>query len=212
MPGVEEIGELLLPYSGQRLSSEALGLFQSYLALIMKWNSKFNLTAIRDPEQIVTRHFGEGVFAAQFVPEGARTLMDLGSGVGIPGIPLQIVHPALAVTLVEAQQKKAAFLQEAVRQLGLSSSVRAERAEQIPAKFDVVALRAVEKMDEMLPVAARHVTDRGSLLVLTTKNAHLNGLNCGPGFTWREFALPAGARSVLRVGTRADVPRGTRAA
>jgi len=160
----------------------------------------------------VTRHFGEGVFAAQFVPEGARTLMDLGSGVGIPGIPLQIVLPALAVTLVEAQQKKAAFLQEAVRQLGLSSSVRAERAEQIPAKFDVVALRAVEKMDEMLPVAARHVTDTGSLLVLTSKNAHLNGLHCGPGFTWREFALPAGARSVLRVGTRADVPRGTRAA
>ena len=69
MPGVEQIGQLLLPYSGQRLSSEALGLFQSYLALIMKWNSKFNLTAIRDPEQIVTRHFGEGVFAAQFVPE-----------------------------------------------------------------------------------------------------------------------------------------------
>src|ERR1700731_935368 len=180
MPGVEQIGELLLPYSGQRLSSEALGLFQSYLALIMKWNSKFNLTAIRDP--------------AQIVPEGARTLMDLGSGVGIPGIPLQIVHPALAVTLVEAQQKKAAFLREAVRQLGLASSVRAERAEQIPAKFDVVALRAVEKMDEMLPVAARCVADNGSLLVLTTRDVQLN---CGLRFTWREFSLPAGARSVL---------------
>jgi 16S rRNA (guanine527-N7)-methyltransferase len=212
MPGVEEIGELLLPYSGQRLSSEALGLFQSYLALITKWNTKFNLTAIRDPEQIVTRHFGEGVFAAQFVPEGAQTLMDLGSGVGIPGIPLQIMHPKLAVTLVEAQQKKASFLREAVRLLGLSSSVRAERAEQIPTRFDVVALRAVEKMDEVLPVASRCVTDGGSLLVLTTKDVQRNGFNCGLGFTWREFTLPAGARSVLRVGVRADVPRGTRTA
>ena len=98
--------------------------------------------------------------------------------------------------------------------MGLASSVRAERAEQIPAKFDVVALRAVEKMDEMLPVAARHVTDTGSLLVLTSRNPQLtfNGLNCGPRFTWREFSLPAGARSVLRVGVRADVPRGTRTA
>jgi 16S rRNA (guanine527-N7)-methyltransferase len=209
MLAVEEIGELLLPFSGQRLSSKDLGLFQGYLQLILKWNAKFNLTAIREPEQIVTRHFGEGVFAARYVPEGARTLMDLGSGAGIPGIPLQIVHPKLAVTLVEAQQKKASFLREAVRQLGLSSSVRAERAERIDDKFDVVALRAVEKMDEMLPVAARCLKDTGSLLVLSTHDAQVEGLS---DFSWREFALPAGARSVLRVGLRTDVPRGTRGA
>lgn len=204
---LEEIGELLLPYSGERLSTERLGLFQTYLALILKWNAKFNLTALRDPVQIVTRHFGEGVFAARFVTAKARTLMDLGSGVGIPGIPLQIVHPNLAISLVESQQKRASFLREAVRHLALASTVVAGRAEEINAQFDVVAMRAVEKMDEMLPVAADCLKSAGTLLVLTTHTAPTNKL---PEIVWSEYPLPGAIHSVLRVGVKlVDVPRGT---
>ena len=195
-----EIARLLAPFGA--VSAGELQQFRGYLELILKWNAKFNLAAVREPEQIVTRHFGEGVFAAGYVLPGAGTLMDLGSGVGIPGVPIAIMRPELMVTLVEAHGKKAAFLREVVRSLGLRATVRAERAELVRERFDVVALRAVERMGEMLPVARSRIREGGSLLVLagaaTTFEAE--------GVVWEEFAVPGAARSVLRVGT---VPRGT---
>jgi 16S rRNA (guanine527-N7)-methyltransferase len=197
---VAEIARLLAPFG--TVSAGGLRQFQVYLELILKWNAKFNLTAVREPEQIVTRHFGEGVFAAAYVPPRSRTLMDLGSGVGIPGVPIAIMRPELTVTLVEAHGKKASFLREVVRSLGLRATVRAERAELIGEHFDVVALRAVERMGEILPVALKLTREGGRLLVLagaaTTFEAE--------GVVWEEFAVPGAARSVLRVGS---VPRGT---
>lgn len=208
----EEIGELLFPYSGDGLSRESLGLFQTYLTLILKWNAKFNLTSLRAPAEIATRHFGEGVFAARFVPAGARTVMDLGSGLGIPGIPMQIMRPDLAVSLVESNRKKASFLLEAARQLRLRSTVLAKRAEEVENKFDVVALRAVEKMEEMLAVATGCMEKDGVLMVLATQSIPAVRLR---GIDWEEYPLPNAIHSVLRVGRSsqsgeaANVPRGT---
>jgi 16S rRNA (guanine527-N7)-methyltransferase len=203
MVSTEEIARLLAPFGV--VSAGGLGQFQAYLELILKWNAKFNLTAVREPEQIVTRHFGEGVLAAGHVPNGARTLMDLGSGVGIPGVPIAITRPEVAVTLVEAHGKKAAFLREVVRSLGLNATVRAERAESVAEQFDVVALRAVERMGEVLPVALKRVREGGRILVLSGPATEFGEAG---GVVWEELAVPGATRSVLRVGT---VPRGTSA-
>src|SRR6202021_2800782 len=94
--------------------------------LLLKWNSRTNLTAIRDPEEIVRRHFGESLFTGTQLPE-ATTLLDFGSGAGFPGLPIQLLLPNLQVTLAESQNKKATFLREVIRTLGLRTEVWAAR-------------------------------------------------------------------------------------
>jgi 16S rRNA (guanine527-N7)-methyltransferase len=142
-----------------------------YLELLMKWNERTNLTAIREPEEIVRRHFGESLFAASFVRK-AETLLDFGSGAGFPGVPIQMVRPDVRVTLAESQGKKAAFLREAVRTLGLEAAeVWDQRVEAMPAerRFDVVAMRAVDNMAAAAFVAAER--GRSRLLIFATDGA-----------------------------------------
>ncbi len=112
----------------------------------MKWNARMNLTAIREPEEIVGRHFGESLFAAQQIG-ASGTLLDFGSGAGFPGVPIQLWHPELRVTLAESQAKKAAFLRELVRSLVLACEVWEGRAEDLVAAraFDEIILRAVDE-------------------------------------------------------------------
>jgi 16S rRNA (guanine527-N7)-methyltransferase len=95
--------------------------FEDYCSLILRWNNRVNLTAIRDEEGILTRHFVESIACARALPAGISTLLDFGSGAGFPGIPIALCRPEIAVTLAESQGKKAAFLQEAVRQLELAA-------------------------------------------------------------------------------------------
>ena len=93
--------------------------FDAYLSLIVRWNARTSLTAIRDEEGIVSRHFVESIACAVAVPAGVRTLLDFGSGAGFPGIPIALCRPEISVTLAESQNKKAAFLREAIRTLEL---------------------------------------------------------------------------------------------
>ena len=128
------IAELLVPFLGQYEQPETSALFaniSTYIDILMRWNSRINLTAIRDPGQIVTRHFGESLFLARnlFVgttaigcPAGrgpstvvASTLADLGSGAGFPGLPIKLWAPSISLTLIESNHKKAAFLREITR-------------------------------------------------------------------------------------------------
>jgi 16S rRNA (guanine527-N7)-methyltransferase len=124
-----------------------------------------NLTAIREPEKIVRRHFGESLFLGARVGT-CKTLLDFGSGAGFPGVPVQLMRPDVQVTLAESQGRKAAFLREVVRDLGLRSEVWAGRVETMPAerRFDAVAMRAVEKMDTAVREGAARATER--LLIL----------------------------------------------
>ena len=97
--------------------------FGRYISLFVRWNAKMNLTSIRDVEGILSRHFVESIACAQSLPGEIATLLDFGSGGGLPGIPIALCRPEIAVTLAESQGKKAAFLQEAVRLLGISTRV-----------------------------------------------------------------------------------------
>ena len=171
------IAELLRPFLGETPVSAALApQLQTYLELLLRWNTRINLTAVRDPEQIVTRHFGESLFAAglllnvgAFSPTegGPPSLADVGSGAGFPGIPIKLFAPSLHLTLIESQNKKATFLREVVRTLGLSHTVvHCGRAETWGGLADVVTLRAVEKFEAVLPVASALVATGGTLCLL----------------------------------------------
>ena len=155
MPTLPEstIATLLTPYlTHHQPSSPSSPL---YLDLLLKWNARTNLTAIRDPEEIVRRHFGESLFAARHIPAETKTLLDFGSGAGFPGLPIALLHPEIQVTLAESQNKKSTFLREAVRTLALPNvEVWPNRVETMPPnrQFNVVALRAVDDMATALPL------------------------------------------------------------
>src|SRR6476660_5630396 len=155
----DRIRELLAPFlEGEAISDQQSNLISDHLQLLLKWNPRINLTAVTDPEQIVTRHFGESLFAARVLAKDSPlsgSLIDLGSGAGFPGIPIKIWAPGLNVTLIEARQKKATFLREVARILGLAGlEVAHQRGELLGLRADVVTIRAVEKFDKSLPVAA----------------------------------------------------------
>ncbi len=149
-----------------------------YLDLLVKWNDRTNLTAIRSPEEMVRRHFGESLFAALHLP-AAKTLLDLGSGAGFPGLPIQLAHPGLQVTLAESQNKKASFLREVVRSLGLATVIWGQRSELLPAstRFDVVTMRAVDNPAAALVEARSRLAVDGRILHLTSQAEHEYNVN-----------------------------------
>ena len=164
------------------LDPELFPRFNDYLALLLRWNARISLTAIRDEGGILSRHFVESIACARALPACIKTLLDFGSGAGFPGIPIAICRPEIAVTLAESQGKKAAFLQEAVRVLGIPAKVYAGRAEALAAQFDCVVLRAVDRMELAVPASAKLVAPGGWLVLMTT-GAELAGLQAAAGAT-----------------------------
>ncbi|ACO31765.1 MULTISPECIES: 16S rRNA (guanine(527)-N(7))-methyltransferase RsmG [Acidobacterium] len=200
----ERIGNLLegcgTPVSGAE--AERLGAF---LALLLKWNARTNLTAIREPEQMVRRHFADSVFCARNLPEGTKTLLDFGSGGGFPGIPVALLRPEVSVTLAESQGRKASFLREAVRSLGLRAEVWAERVEEMPVGrcFDCVTLRAVDRMLDACRAAAERVAAEGTMMVFTTERLREEAKGVLPGWSWPSvLRLPHAEQGLLLVGSR----------
>jgi 16S rRNA (guanine527-N7)-methyltransferase len=195
----------LLLDAGQPGLEDGLGaLFAEYLALLVRWNARVNLTAIRDEEGILSRHFVESIACARALPATIRTLLDFGSGGGFPGIPIALCRPEIAVTLAESQGKKAAFLQEAVRVLGLSTKVHSQRAELLPTQFDCVTLRAVDRMHEAVSAASQLVAEGGWLAPMTT-TSELAGvkLAAGENFTWSTpIGLPGSDDRILALGQK----------
>lgn len=189
------IAELLQPFLGDAsISTQLTGQLQTYLDLLLHWNSRMNLTAVRDPEQIVTRHFGESLFAAHvlrdagaFTPAAGRhpTLADVGSGAGFPGIPIKLFAPEVPVTLIESQNKKATFLREVIRVLPLpDTKVFCGRAETYAQKANIVTLRAVEKFDAVLSTAATLVAE-GGILALLIGVTQADSARKGLDLTWQ---------------------------
>jgi len=170
--------------------------------LLLRWNARTNLTAVRDEDGILARHFVESIACARALPAGIETLLDFGSGGGFPGIPIALCRPEIDVTLAEAQGKKAAFLLEAVRVLGVPVHVYAGRAELLKMKYKCITLRAVDRMDEAVEAASRLVAPGGWLAVMTT-DGDLGRLQTRPGagFSWEDpISMPGGAERLLALG------------
>ena len=168
MPPTNRLNQLLTEAGSTPLSTETAQHFADYLKLLQHWNARTNLTAIRDEETILRRHFVESILCARNLPTDIVSLLDFGSGAGFPGLPIALIRNEIAVTLAESQHKKAAFLREAIRTMELPTKVHAGRAEDLPAQFDCVTLRAVDHMEKAVPAALRRLKPRGWLAILTT--------------------------------------------
>jgi 16S rRNA (guanine527-N7)-methyltransferase len=144
----------------------------AYLALLARWNQTYNLTAVRDPHEMVGKHLLDSLAMHPFVDALATrggTLADLGTGPGLPGIPLAIVKPGLKVTLVESNGKKARFLRESVRQLGLKDVRVAEaRIEAVaePGAYDAITARALATLPLILELGGHLLKPDGVLLAM----------------------------------------------
>jgi 16S rRNA (guanine527-N7)-methyltransferase len=193
----------------------------TYIDLLLRWNARINLTAIRDPEQIVIRHFGESLFAAQIlfpcsfsVPPVLKDLdaprvADLGSGAGFPGIPLKLWAPQISLTLIESNHKKCAFLREVARALTLTNiNIQNARVETIPAQsFDLVTLRAVERFEKILPVAANLLAHAGALALLIGASQLAEARVTLPALSWFDpIPVPQSTSRVLLIARQQNRP------
>jgi 16S rRNA (guanine527-N7)-methyltransferase len=205
---LNEIANLLRPFLGSdSLSNDQLSRVAIYLDLLLKWNAKINLTAIRTPEEIATRHFGESLFAARYLlPKENRpaSAMDVGSGAGFPGLPMKICCPNLALTLIESNGKKATFLREVSRALELDGvEVLSRRAEDIKTQTDLVTQRAVERFVSILPVAERLMRPGGALALLIGSSQEEVAKRQLPNLRWQPAVpVPESQSRVLLVGSK----------
>ncbi|MGA9510523.1 MAG: 16S rRNA (guanine(527)-N(7))-methyltransferase RsmG [Candidatus Sulfotelmatobacter sp.] len=193
------------------LSAIQLDRISTYIDILNRWNARINLTAIRDEEEIVTRHFGESLFAARCLfPKAASgsqagdhgRVADLGSGAGFPGIPIKLWAPGIQLTLIESNQKKAAFLREVCRSLTLTDvDIQNVRGEEVVQTYDIVTLRAVEKFAEALRIAARLMTPQGrQALLIGTSQAELARSSL-PAMVWKSpLPIPLSQSRVLLLG------------
>jgi 16S rRNA (guanine527-N7)-methyltransferase len=188
------------------LNQEQVLLIQRYVKILLQWNEKLNLTAIRDPLEILYRHFCECMYAAVAVPCGSGRLADIGSGAGFPGIPLKIIRPELELFLVESNIKKGTFLAEVIRDLELTNArVLISRYEELSeelAPLDYVCSRALGDFGPFLDWAAsERLSARRTLLWIGGRD--LEEVRKSPRWEWQEaISVPQSLRRFLLVGTK----------
>jgi len=188
------------------LSEQQVIYIQQYIRILRHWNEKLNLTAIRDPLEILYRHFCESMFAAVAVPVESGRLADIGSGPGFPGIPLKILRPELELSLVESNIKKGTFLAEVIRELGLANArVLINRYEELGeelAPMDFVCSRALGEFGTFLEWAA---SDRvaASRVILWVGGRDLDEIRKSDRWEWQEpIPVPQSLRRYLLVGQK----------
>src|SRR6202045_4724055 len=189
-----------------QMTSEQVDAIQRYMAMLLAWNEKVNLTAIRDPLEVLYRHFCESMYAAVAVPLESGRLADVGSGAGFPGLALKIIRPELQVFLVESNVKKATFLAEVVRELGLADTrVLVSRYEELGDEItplDFVCSRALGEFGKFLSWAGSERV-AASNSVLWVGGRDIDEIKKIGGWTWREpIPIPKSLQRVLLVGVR----------
>ncbi len=195
------LGEFKLPaYDDQVLQ------IQQYIEILLTWNEKINLTAIRDPLEILYRHFCESMYAAEAIPLKGGRLADVGSGGGFPGLPLKIIRPDLQVFLVESNIKKVTFLAEVIRELGLKGAqVLARRYEELGEEIvplDYVCSRALGEFPGFLDWA-RSEQIAAKQVILWIGARDLPEIQNIRTWDWREpIQVPHSLRRLLLVGTK----------
>jgi len=202
--GPLEVEKLVGPLLLRPLQEHAYEQLARYVAALYRWNARMNLTAVRDPAALVQLHVGECLRAAQLIPAGVSSVLDFGSGACLPGIPMQIARPDLTLTLAESQGKKASFLREAIRELGLKETdVHAGRVEDLApeARFDLVTLRAVDKMAIAMKVAAARIKPGGGCMVLTSAMEQQDVQAALPNVEWMLWeAIPGTEQRIILLG------------
>jgi len=227
-PGTIDAGQAATPSTSQ------LEYISIYIDILLRWNARVNLTAVRQAEEILTRHFGESLFAARQlfpvppsysplakpagadaavrrVEQGAATsntrVIDVGSGAGFPGLPIKIWAPQVHLTLIESNHKKATFLKEVARALTLANvDVVTARAENFSGQAKVVVLRAVERFGNVLPVAIRFVTPGGRIALLVGDRQLQTAHQLAAAFRWSEpMRIPLSKGRVLIIGSKEPV-------
>jgi 16S rRNA (guanine527-N7)-methyltransferase len=165
--GAAELGLALSTAQHDRLAA--------YLALLAKWNKTYNLTAIRDPRRMVTHHLLDSLAVVPHLPATPLRILDVGSGAGVPGIPIAIARPDAHVALIDSNHKKVAFLTQAAIELGLtnmeSQAVRVE--DYVPAApFDILISRAFSDLSTFAASSARHLARNGKLYAMKGVHPH----------------------------------------
>jgi 16S rRNA (guanine527-N7)-methyltransferase len=179
---------------------------QQYIKVLLSWNDKVNLTAIRDPLEILYRHFCESMFAGIAVPIEHGRLADAGTGAGFPGLPLKIMRPGLQVFLIESNIKKATFLAEVIRELGLrDAQVLVRRYEELGeeiAPLDFVCARALGEFPAFLDWAHSDRLAAKEVILWIGAN-DLPEIQKVQTWAWREpIPAPNSLRRLLLVGAR----------
>jgi 16S rRNA (guanine527-N7)-methyltransferase len=152
---------------GLEVPTEAKDKLLAYVSLLYKWNKTYSLTALREQDKAVSHHLLDSLAILSFVPAGS--LLDVGSGGGMPGIPLAIACPELQVTLLDSNSKKAAFLQQAAIELGLANiSVHGGRVEQYhpPVGFSAITSRAFAELADFVSLSSHLLAPGGHWLAM----------------------------------------------
>jgi 16S rRNA (guanine527-N7)-methyltransferase len=153
------------------VSRETLARLKAYADVLVDWNARHNLVAKSTLPDLWSRHFWDSAQLAALIPPAARTLADLGSGAGFPGLVLAALRPDLSVTLHEATTKKCAFLRLAAERMGVPVAIQSARLEDLPAsRFDVVTARALAPLPHLLEYAHRFVGPNSVCLFLKGQN------------------------------------------
>src|SRR5271157_2119590 len=181
-------------------------LIHRYIQMLRHWNEKLNLTAIREPLEILYRHFCESMFAAVAVPVDSGRFADIGSGPGFPGIPIKILRPELELFLVESNIKKGTFLAEVIRELGLGNThVLINRYEELGeelAPLDFVCSRALGDFGPFLEWAASSSV-AASRTVLWIGGRDIEEVRKSDRWEWQEpIAMPQSLQRYLLVGKK----------
>jgi 16S rRNA (guanine527-N7)-methyltransferase len=211
IPRIAELLEPFLRTSTASLSPAQLNHISTYIDLLLRWNARVNLTSVRQPEAIVTRHFGESLFAARHLfpePGAPASLIDIGSGAGFPGVPIKLWAPQLHLTLIESSHKKVAFLRQLARTLTLTNvDVFGGRADAYTGPLaGVVTLRAVEHFASALPTAARLVAPGGRLALLIGQAQTAQAAELLPSAAWdAPIPLPLSSNRVLLIARSREV-------
>lgn len=193
--GVAQLGLKLPPRALQRLLQ--------YLTLLEKWNQTYNLTAVRDPLDMVSQHLLDSLAVVPHIV--TTSILDVGSGAGLPGIPLALALPDARLTLLDSSQKKCAFLRQALIELALpNAAVECARVEHwsTPQRFELVISRALSDLGEFIALAGHRVAPGGTLAAMKGVYPHEELARLPRGFRLRgaqALSVPGlrGARHLL---------------
>jgi 16S rRNA (guanine527-N7)-methyltransferase len=205
--GNRQICDALSPFSIS-LSEDKIAKIREYTRLLLKWNRSVSLTSITDPSEIVSRHFGESIYGSTLLPVENCRLVDIGTGAGFPGLALKIACPGIALTMIESNKKKYAFLSEVVRSLGFTGiEICPDRFEQIRPETvlaNIITSRAVGDFKQLIRWS-RYALGRRGHLMLWTGSEDSTRIASTPDWNWQPAVrLPDSQRRFILIGRPID--------